>query len=113
MRIYELAKKWNLETKEFVTKLQGMGYKIKNHMSTLDDELIDRIERKLFPAKFEAEAAEKARLEKIEHDKKHKKEPVIEKVDEKFFFRCFLSLSFPIFYNFAQKVLNVMFRNMK
>jgi len=64
MRIYELAKKWGLDSKEFVTRLQAMGYKIKNHMSTLDDELIDRIERKLFPDKFLAKEAAKKQAEK-------------------------------------------------
>jgi translation initiation factor IF-2 len=50
MRIYELAKKWNLDSKEFVTQLQGMGYKVKNHMSSLDDELVQRIEKKISAA---------------------------------------------------------------
>ena len=61
MRIYELAKRWNLDNKELVTKLKSLGYKIKNHMSSLDEDLVERVERKLFPQKSEPKSKETAK----------------------------------------------------
>jgi len=71
MRIYELAKVWNVDSKELVVKLQRLGFKVKSHMSTLDDELVERAERKLFPEKA------KAKEEKKEKKKKPKPQPKV------------------------------------
>jgi len=38
VRVYELAKKLNMENKELVDKLKAGGLNIKNYMSTLDEE---------------------------------------------------------------------------
>jgi len=82
MRIYELAKKWGLDSKEFVAQLKAMGYDVKNHMSTLDDELIQRIERKIFPESSKKETLKSVPKTAPEPSKKtEKKEPV--KVSEK------------------------------
>jgi translation initiation factor IF-2 len=40
VRVYELAKELNLESKELVEKLKGGGLSIKNYMSTLDEEAV-------------------------------------------------------------------------
>jgi translation initiation factor IF-2 len=38
IRVYELAKKLNMENKELVDRLKAGGLDIKNYMSTLDEE---------------------------------------------------------------------------
>ena len=42
VRVYELAKELNLESKALVEKLQAGGMDIKNYMSTLDEDAIKR-----------------------------------------------------------------------
>jgi len=42
VRVYELARELNLESKELVKKLIAGGMKIKNYMSTLDEESVSR-----------------------------------------------------------------------
>lgn len=42
MRVYELARELNMESKELVKKLVSAGLEIKNYMSTLDEEMIAR-----------------------------------------------------------------------
>jgi translation initiation factor IF-2 len=42
VRVYELAKELNVESKELVEKLKAGGLNIKNYMSTLDEELVKR-----------------------------------------------------------------------
>ena len=42
VRVYELAKELNLESKKFVERLQAGGLNIKNYMSTLDEEAVLR-----------------------------------------------------------------------
>jgi len=43
MRVYELAKELNLSSKELVSKLNDLDIKVKNHMSTLEDDEIELI----------------------------------------------------------------------
>ena len=40
VRIYELAKELNMDSKELVEKLKAGGLSIKNYMSTLDEEAV-------------------------------------------------------------------------
>ena len=42
VRVYELAKELNVESKELVEKLKAGGLNIKNYMSTLDEDLVKR-----------------------------------------------------------------------
>ncbi|MFP4037907.1 MAG: translation initiation factor IF-2 N-terminal domain-containing protein, partial [Desulfobacteraceae bacterium] len=42
VRVYELARELNMESKVLVDKLLAGGIKIKNYMSTLDEEDVDR-----------------------------------------------------------------------
>jgi translation initiation factor IF-2 len=37
IRIHELAKKLNMNSKDLVARLRQMGYSVKNHMSTIDE----------------------------------------------------------------------------
>lgn len=43
VRVYELAKELNMDSKELVEKLKGSGLNIKNYMSTLDGETVARV----------------------------------------------------------------------
>ena len=47
VRIYELAKEAGLKSKELADKLIELGYPIKSHSSTVDDELAEDIRRKV------------------------------------------------------------------
>ena len=47
VRIYELAKEAGLKSKEFADKLIELGYPIKSHSSTVDDDLAADIRRKV------------------------------------------------------------------
>src|SRR3989338_6923783 len=46
-KVYELARDLNIESKELLDKLKEIGIKVNSHMSTLTDEQVDFIKRKL------------------------------------------------------------------
>lgn len=43
IRVYELAKELNLSSKDLISKLNDLDIKVKNHMSTLEDEEVELI----------------------------------------------------------------------
>lgn len=43
LRVYELAKELKISSKELIELLAEMGVKVKNHMSTLDDEVVEQV----------------------------------------------------------------------
>jgi len=47
IRVHELAKEAEMESKEMVTALIDMGYAVKSHSSTLDDEVAQEIRQRL------------------------------------------------------------------
>lgn len=49
VRVYELAKRHGLSSKELIGVLDGLGVPIKNHMSTLDPETLELVESELNP----------------------------------------------------------------
>ncbi len=49
VRVYELAKRHGLSSKELIKTLQDLGVPVKNHMSTLDPETIMLVESELDP----------------------------------------------------------------
>ncbi len=42
VRVYELARDLNMDSRELVDKLTAAGLSIKNYMSTLDDALLEK-----------------------------------------------------------------------
>ena len=58
VRIYELAKEAGLKSKELADKLIALGYPIKGHSSTVDDDMAADIRRKVL-GKATAEVTEK------------------------------------------------------
>jgi translation initiation factor IF-2 len=57
-RVYELAKEFGIENKEFIAKLKTLGIAVKSHSSTLEDSEVER-DRREFAAKGEKEVVEK------------------------------------------------------
>lgn len=46
-RVYELAREFGIESKEFITKIEKLGIAVKSHSSTLSDDDVERIRREL------------------------------------------------------------------
>src|SRR5512136_1512755 len=57
-RVYELAKEFGIENKEFIAKLKTLGIAVKSHSSTLEDNEVERVRRE-FAAKGDKEVVEK------------------------------------------------------
>ncbi len=48
VRVYELAKEFNMTNKALLTKLEEIGVEVKSHMSSLEDDQVNYIKKKLF-----------------------------------------------------------------
>ena len=44
IRVYELAKQYDISSRELVEELHAYGVPVKNHMSTLDPEMVELVE---------------------------------------------------------------------
>jgi len=90
IRIYKLASEYNLSADSIVEFLSGGGFKVKSHMSNLNDEMISAIQEHF---KKDIEKTQKhyqklAEFKKIREDKARKDEDVVEEevleaIDEK------------------------------
>ena len=58
IRVYDLAKEAGMASKELADKLIDLGYGIKSHSSTVDDDTADEIRRKVLGT-VETEVVEK------------------------------------------------------
>ena len=47
MKVHELAKELKLSSKEFMEKLEEMGIEVKSHMSSLEDDEVERIKKNI------------------------------------------------------------------
>jgi len=70
-RVHEIAKELGLNSKDLTARLQQMGFSVKNHMSTLEEDEVKRV-RQLFSKK---EATKTLKTAKKEPNKEYKKEP--------------------------------------
>ncbi len=61
-RVYELAKEFGIENKEFIAKLKTLGIAVKSHSSTLEDSEVERVRRE-FASKGDKEVVESPRRE--------------------------------------------------
>ncbi|MFZ5564667.1 MAG: translation initiation factor IF-2 [Thermodesulfobacteriota bacterium] len=52
-RIYELARALNMTNKALLDKLEEMGVEVKSHMSSLEDDVVERVRRGVFSAETE------------------------------------------------------------
>ncbi|PEY41284.1 translation initiation factor IF-2 [Bacillus cereus] len=46
IRVYEYAKKHNISSKDIITKLKEMNIEVSNHMTMLDDEVVNKLDNK-------------------------------------------------------------------
>nr|WP_240739308.1 translation initiation factor IF-2 N-terminal domain-containing protein [Marinitoga lauensis] len=76
-RVYQLAKEFGMHAKEFLEELRDLGYNLKSHMSSLEEEEVKTIkeyfEEKLNENKKEKVIDEKKELSKKEVVKEKKK----------------------------------------
>ncbi|MBR6252414.1 MAG: translation initiation factor IF-2 [Clostridia bacterium] len=79
MKVHELAKELKLSSKEFMEKLEEMGIEVKSHMSSLEDDEVEKIKKNLgkksSPKKAEESKTEKASKPKVERIKAEKSKP--------------------------------------
>ena len=83
IRIYKLASEYNLSADSIVEFLSGGGFKVKSHMSNLNDEMIAAVQEHF---KKDIEKTQKhyqklAEFKKIREDKARKDEDVVEEED--------------------------------
>lgn len=82
IRVYELAKEYNMTSKNLLVKLEQIGINVANHMSTLSPEdhtkFIDFVKGELAP-----QEKEKAPVEKKQPEKKAKKKEPKEQKEER------------------------------
>jgi len=74
IRVYEFARTLNMQNKMLLEKLRGIGIDVKSHMSSLDEETVDKIKEKLFNAKTEAVEVTRVKPTVIRRRKKVVKE---------------------------------------
>ena len=82
-KIYKLASEYNLSADSIVEFLSGEGFKVKSHMSNLNEEMISAVQEHF---KKDIEKSEKhykklAEFQKIREDKARKDEEVVEETD--------------------------------
>ncbi len=83
IRVYKLASEYNLSADSIVEFLSGEGFKVKSHMSNLNDEMISAVQEHF---KKDIEKTQKhyqklAEFKKIREDKARKDEDVVEEED--------------------------------
>ena len=87
IKIYEIAKKLNLASKEVVEMAGKLNIEVKNHMSAVSEEDAEKIANK-FNSKTEKEAKKREKTNKVEEESKKEKkttktEPKNPKKEEK------------------------------
>lgn len=72
MRIYEYAKQLNMTSKEILTILKRLNFKVSNHMSVMDEQMMQQVEQFFKDIKQKADAKQqKPANEKTAEVKKH------------------------------------------
>ncbi|KEZ50128.1 translation initiation factor IF-2 [Metabacillus indicus] len=67
MRVYEYAKKQNISSKDVITALQSMNVEVSNHMSTIDDHVIVKLD-----GKYKADKKEPSKSISVKQREDHK-----------------------------------------
>lgn len=78
VRVYELAKRHDMSSKELIATLEGLGLEIGNHMSTLDPETIMLVESELNPQQEILSEQDTEDTQIIAEELEEQKEEVIE-----------------------------------
>ena len=77
MKVHELAKKIGVTSKEIITVAEQLGIDVKNHMSTLEEDAVTKIERKFNNSSSEKNKNEKPAKEEQITKKEQSDSPVI------------------------------------
>jgi translation initiation factor IF-2 len=80
IRVYEVARQFDVSSEAMVNLLREMDLPVKNHMSSIEEEMIDRIRGKFDQEKEAVKHAEEERKKKLEEGKKARR---VEKVRAK------------------------------
>ncbi len=77
IKIHEIAKELNLSSKEVVEKANKLGFDIKNHLSSVEEEMANKIKNSLQSKKIELREKEMKASSKVKKEKPTKDTPVI------------------------------------
>ena len=80
IRVYEVARQFDVSSEAMVNLLREMDLPVKNHMSSIEEEMIDRIRGKFDQEKEAVKHAEEEKKKKLEEAKKARR---VEKVRSK------------------------------
>ncbi|NOY68981.1 MAG: translation initiation factor IF-2 [Deltaproteobacteria bacterium] len=61
-RVYEVARKLNMENSDLLDKLQTMGIDVSSHANSIDDDVVERVREELFGKPAPAEVVEETRV---------------------------------------------------
>jgi len=75
LRVYDLAKKYNIPSKDFVAILNKHNIPVKNHMSALTDQQITEFEKKFDKDKYLAEREPEKKKESVKTAETAKAKP--------------------------------------
>ena len=81
LRVYELARELNLENKELLEKIAGLGMDVKSHMASLDEQAVAQIKKGLFGSKDPKEIVEDKRIQPNIIRRRRKLVPVSEETE--------------------------------
>ena len=59
MKIHELAKELNIVSKELVSIANELGANVKNHLSTIDEQMVEKIKNKIKNKEMNSQGMEK------------------------------------------------------
>ncbi|MDD2967943.1 MAG: translation initiation factor IF-2 [Lachnospiraceae bacterium] len=78
LRVHELAKELDKQSKDIINLLHDKGVDVKNHMTTLEDHDVDFV-KKAFGSTRKGSMAENSKISDAEHKEEHKTEEVQKK----------------------------------
>ncbi len=82
IRVYELAREFNMKNKVLLEKLEGMDIVVRSHMSSLDDDMITKIRANLLDAKPDLVEVTRVNSAVVRRRKKRIKDEPVEVVVE-------------------------------
>ena len=75
VRIYEVARRFDVSSEAMVNLLREMGVPVKNHMSSVDDETVERVRAKFDAEKEAVKHAEEEKKKRLEEARRKRREP--------------------------------------
>ncbi len=72
-RVYEVARRFDVSSEAMVNLLKEMGVPVKNHMSSIDEETVGKVEEKFEAEKEAVKQAEEEKKKKLEEAKRQRR----------------------------------------